>query len=217
MPSALSGPGCLAAAALGGLLMAQVLTAPAALAHDELVSSVPADGDELPTSPAAVTLTFGEPVSADFSQVVVTGPDAAAWQVGSPSVDGATLTQPLTESAPAGTYEVAWRVVSTDGHPVSGVFSYVVAGNPATPTAPPTAPSAAPSAGSVPPAGGSQQSDRTTPPTRGEVTASPVAATSPAATTSWWPIIAVLVVLMVALAAGAVVVSRRRDPAGRGG
>ncbi|MBA3418777.1 MAG: copper resistance protein CopC [Geodermatophilaceae bacterium] len=138
-----------------------------------------------------------------FAQLTVTGPDGAGRQSGTPEVSGTTVTQPLTEQGPAGTYEVAWRVVSADGHPISGVFSYVVTTGPTTAVPPsPTAPTSTATA----------QAPRHT-----VVSASPAAAVSTAGSTNWVPIAAVLVVLLVALGVAAAVVSRRRGARGGGG
>jgi hypothetical protein len=72
-------------------------------------------------------------VASELSQVVVTGPEAGAWEQGGPTVDGATVTQPLRPLEPSGVYEVTWRVVADDGHPISGTFAFTYAGTP-TPT-----------------------------------------------------------------------------------
>lgn len=193
----------LAAAALVALLAAQLLSATTAFAHDALISSAPADGAQVARSPAVVTLTFNGPVITQFAQLTVTGPDGAGRQSGTPEVSGTTVTQPLTEQGPAGTYEVAWRVVSADGHPISGVFSYVVTTGPTTAVPPsPTAPTSTATA----------QAPRQT-----VVSASPAAAVSTAGSTNWVPIATVLVVLLVALGVAAAVVSRRRGARGGGG
>lgn len=199
----------LAAVAVSGLLVAHVLTAPIASAHDALIAIAPTDGTEVATSPAAVTLTFNGPVSTQFSEVVVTGPDGAAWQLDASTVSGAIVTQPLAADGPAGTYEVAWRVVSADGHPISGAFSYVVTTGPIT--------SAAPSTASVPPEESSPPAATASPPGQSAADPSPTAATAPDDATNWLPIVLVLVVLMAALGLAAFVVSRRSGSVGRGG
>lgn len=133
-------------AALVLLLAAQVAAGGPASAHDYLISTSPADGRSVATSPARVTMTFNEAVSTRFSTVVVTGPKGGSWQSGGPQVLGATVTQPLRTLGPAGAYRVTWRVVSADGHPVGGAFSFTLtrAGN-GTPAA-----DAAPGGGGAP-------------------------------------------------------------------
>jgi hypothetical protein len=58
---------------------------------------------------------------------VVTGPDGSRATSGKPRVDAATVRQPLA-TGPAGDYTVAYRVVSEDGHPVTGELTFTVSG-----------------------------------------------------------------------------------------
>lgn len=130
----------LAAALLS--LFALVATASPALAHDELTGTDPADGAVVDAVPDAVTLTFSRPLLADAGTAVVEVTDAAGEQIqdGAPVIDGATVTQAINAPVSAdGAYQVAWKVVSTDGHPISGGFSFTVEGAaPPAPTATPT-------------------------------------------------------------------------------
>jgi copper transport protein len=82
-----------------------------------------------------VLLSFTEPVEARFAIVSVT--DAGGNQVtaGPPrSAPGAaqTLLAPL-KRVPEGWYLVFWRVISADGHPVRGAFTFAVGPNPGPP------------------------------------------------------------------------------------
>jgi len=103
-----------------------VLTAGPVSAHSALQSSTPADQAELVQPPTAVTLTFNEAVDSEFSDVVVTGPDGQARQEGATQVQGSTVTQPLRPLTEDGRYDVAYRVVSADGHPITGELSFTV-------------------------------------------------------------------------------------------
>lgn len=108
-----------------------VAAAPAAFAHDELVRTDPANGATLERLPPVVTLTFAEaPDGAPGATLVeVLGPAGAAVQQGAPAVEGDVVAQRLKAGiAAAGTYSVRFKVVSADGHPVSGEFSFTVAG-----------------------------------------------------------------------------------------
>lgn len=111
----------LALIALLALPVALLLGAPAASAHDRLVSSSPADGSSVPF-PKEITLTFNESVASVGAVIVVKSGDQE-WQNGVPKVDGRTVTQQV-RTAPAGSYTVAWRVTSADGHPISGQFAF---------------------------------------------------------------------------------------------
>ncbi len=75
--------GRLAAAAAAGAALLLATAAPAS-AHNQLESTVPADGAELDAPPASVVLTFDQPVLALGTQVVVLGPDGAVSRPASP-------------------------------------------------------------------------------------------------------------------------------------
>lgn len=92
--------------------------------HNELLGTDPADGAQLDTGPARVALTFDLPAKRGFSTVVVTGPDGHQWQAGPATEEGATVLAPLRPLGPAGGYTVAWRIISTDGHPTRGTFRF---------------------------------------------------------------------------------------------
>jgi len=95
-----------------------------AAAHDVLISSDPADGSTVQTAPATVTLTFDQPVQ-DFEPVItMTGPDGQSYQSGSPTVDSTVVTSAVGEITQAGEYVIAYRVVSADGHPVTGEVKF---------------------------------------------------------------------------------------------
>lgn len=94
-----------------------------ALAHAGLVAADPADGIVLPTAPALLNLSFTEPVT----PLVFTLVDPSGQRL---DLEGAVATdqqvsQPLPHGLGRGTHLVSWRVVSADGHPVSGslIFS----------------------------------------------------------------------------------------------
>jgi copper resistance protein C len=117
-----------------------------ARAHTTLVSSTPANGATVRTAPAAVTLTFNEPVRGNGSVVTVTGPDGSAAGSGRLVVRGAVVTQPLVPLAAAGRFTVRYAVRSLDGHTVRGqrVFTFASpggtgGGSPAPGAAPPAA------------------------------------------------------------------------------
>lgn len=108
------------------LTAAAVLLPQAALAHDELVSTDPADGTSLQEGPDELTLTFSGQIAEVGAAVAVT--DAAGTSVveDEPEVDGVTVVQDLADDLAAGDYEAVWRVTSQDGHPISGTFGFVV-------------------------------------------------------------------------------------------
>lgn len=120
-----------------------------ASAHDALVSSSPAADSSVETLPAELTLTFSAKLidGEGATELTVTDPAGQSVIDGTPTVEGAIVTQPLRGSGPAGEYHVVWKVVSSDGHPTSGEFSFIVTvGDESAPTDEPTtaAPTAAP-------------------------------------------------------------------------
>jgi copper resistance protein C len=102
-----------------------------AAAHTALTGSDPANGATEERAPTVVTLTFTEAIDPTFANVVVTGTDGRNWAVGPPRVSGPELRVPLSPDMPdGGEYMVGYRVVSEDGHPVSGSIAFTVAGVP---------------------------------------------------------------------------------------
>jgi methionine-rich copper-binding protein CopC len=104
---------------------ALLATATEASAHSVLVSSNPPEGATLATPPATVSLTFNENVRAP-AYVVVSGPGGARVDDGAPGILNATVTERLRPGR-AGTYTIAYRVMSADGHPVEGELTYGLA------------------------------------------------------------------------------------------
>ena len=162
---------------------------PAGLAlHAQLLGSSPEDGSTVATA-EQVVLTFNEDVDATFVKVSVQGPDGSET-AGKPTVAEREVTQALAPDLPAGEHVVTYRVVSTDGHPVSGSVTFTSAQPPASATPSPTSTAATPSPSASPVA-----------------SATPTATTAPASGSSGedstpWLVVAV-VALLAALGLGA--------------
>ncbi|MEV7692604.1 copper resistance CopC family protein [Microbacterium sp. NPDC089189] len=110
-----------------GLAAVVVLTAALpASAHDELVASTPTDGEQLAAAPTAIELDYSAEVLDVGALVIVADADDHDWVAGPAVVSGTSVSVPLTENMPDGGYEVRWRVVSSDGHPISGVIPFAV-------------------------------------------------------------------------------------------
>ena len=120
-------------AALVVLAAAGALALPAAAwAHAVLLETTPQPSVVVNQPPAVVLLNYSEAVEPRFAIVSVT--DAAGRQqtAGAPrrsATDPTTLVVPLRR-VPPGWYLVYWRVVSVDGHPVRGAFTFAVGPNP---------------------------------------------------------------------------------------
>ncbi|MBE7699836.1 copper resistance protein CopC [Oerskovia sp. Sa1BUA8] len=135
-PSAPAGPVRLLVATLAALatlaatLLLGVVGAVPAQAHDRILSSDPADGAQLDAAPAALTMTFSTEPLAVEPQVVVTDTAGTVVAQGAPTIEGTSATFPWPAELTGDTYTVAWRVVSSDGHPIEGTFSFAVAAAP---------------------------------------------------------------------------------------
>lgn len=96
-------------------------------AHDELVSQSPAQGDTVSAGVIDIRLEFSDPPLAledgSGNEIFVTGPNGAIKYAGCLPIEGnfGVLTADLDQ---VGTHTVAWRVVSSDGHPISGEFTF---------------------------------------------------------------------------------------------
>ncbi|ROO83771.1 hypothetical protein EDD29_1280 [Actinocorallia herbida] len=114
-------------------LAALTLAAPAApaSAHTALSGSSPADGAKV-DSVAEVVLTFNEEVRS--GQVVIQNAAEKPVHKGKVTVSGTDVTRKVRDALPAGKYTVGYRVISADGHPVTGTLTFTVTG--AAPTAP---------------------------------------------------------------------------------
>jgi methionine-rich copper-binding protein CopC len=219
-----------AGALLAGLgLGAAMAGAPAASAHDFLVSTSPAADSTVTEALTEVSLTFNEPPLTQLDAGIAievrdaSGADVAAGEV---MIVDSTLSI-ATAPAAVGPLTVLWQTVSSDGHPVSGEFRFdyqgpiVVPTEGATPSAAsspspsPASPhsgpvtgdaetSSTPSGAGVVPDGGGDSSSTT------ETVASDSAA----------PLVAVgvgaAVLLLVVVLATVLVVSRRRNAPGAG-
>ena len=104
----------------------------AALAHSDLQSTSPLAGETVEAGRIDVTLKFNEDVltgEGSGAVISVIGPvegDATEHSDGcvdairgSLVIEGVSLDQP-------GTYEVNWRAVSADGHPIEGTYEFIV-------------------------------------------------------------------------------------------
>ncbi|PZG12835.1 copper resistance protein CopC [Micromonospora craterilacus] len=98
-----------------------------AYAHNVLRKASPAQDARLKTSPAKITLEFMQKLNPTFTTITLS--DAAEQKVatGEPEVTGTKGTVTIDAPLANGTYTVAYRVVSTDGHPVQGSYRFTVA------------------------------------------------------------------------------------------
>ncbi|WP_407345453.1 copper resistance protein CopC [Pengzhenrongella phosphoraccumulans] len=111
------------------VLLTLVLTLAGALpasAHDQLIETTPATGSVVATAPATVSLRFRDDVLNLSSQLIVRGPAGDVVLDVPGVVEATTLSAPLPPDLADGTYQVAWRVVAGDGHPLQGAFEFSI-------------------------------------------------------------------------------------------
>lgn len=98
-----------------------------AWAHNVLIESRPGDGDMVEGAPEIVELVFDQRVQPGFNTVTVTGPDGNRWEETSEAtVSNDTVSTSLHPLGPEGEYTVGYRVLSADGHTVTGSTTFTL-------------------------------------------------------------------------------------------
>lgn len=111
------------------LTVALVLSlASTAFAHAALKGSTPAPDQVLERSPERVELLFTEEVDVSFSAIAVYDHSGARVDRGDAYRDPSDPSRVVAALPPLrdGLYTVAWRVISLDGHPISGTYGFTV-------------------------------------------------------------------------------------------
>ena len=98
-----------------------------AAAHTSVVKTVPGYKSTLTEMPQAISIEFTDVLMTlgdkKVNSIELTGPDGSPVVIESTSIDQRTLTVQLPEqSYQDGTYLVSYRVVSADGHSISGSY-----------------------------------------------------------------------------------------------
>lgn len=126
--------------AVGAALVASVtIGATPALAHAVLDSSSPYDGERLAEAPTEVRFVFDEPVALAENATAVLADDGKRVDR-STTVGGTTVIVTLAAPLAEGSYTASYRVVSADGHTVSGAIRFGVNADPNIPSAAPPTP-----------------------------------------------------------------------------
>ena len=107
-------------------LAACLLLPPLAGAHAHLEGAVPADGSIISAAPAELVLRFSEPARLTSLSMSRTGTPEPVKFGSLPTVTGAEIRLPAPALLP-GSYELRYRVLSADGHIVSGTIHFAIA------------------------------------------------------------------------------------------
>ncbi len=132
------------AATTATVFVLSVAMAPTTSAHADLQVSTPADGESLEIAPEEIRLTFSEELFEELVEISIL--DAAGDLYSTIEVEqtpppGTDVIFPWPTQAPPGDYSIAYRVVSADGHPVTGTISFSYAATAAEPSTPEPSPS----------------------------------------------------------------------------
>jgi len=127
------------AVTMATVFVLSVAIAPTAFAHADLQVSTPEDGESLEIAPEEIRLTFSEELFEELVEISIL--DAAGDLYSTIEVEqtpppGTDVIFPWPTQTPPGEYSIAYRVVSADGHPVTGTISFSYAA-----TAPQSSPS----------------------------------------------------------------------------
>jgi methionine-rich copper-binding protein CopC len=108
-------------------LLVSLLVGPAATAHDDVIDQVPAPGSQVEAGLVEIKLDFSNELLdlGSGAEIVVTAPDGSLAPATCAALNG-TLASAQTDLDQAGTYTVAWRVVSSDGHPIEGSYNFEI-------------------------------------------------------------------------------------------
>jgi methionine-rich copper-binding protein CopC len=129
---------------LAAAMLALGVPTGAAWAHSSEISTTPSAGDVLDAAPSEVRVEFDSDLLDMGAAIVVRDAAGASVVVGEPEVGRRSLSVPVDPTARPGDYQVAYRVVSEDGHTIESTFEYMVAGGSGTVAASPTTTRAAP-------------------------------------------------------------------------
>ncbi|MBP2001587.1 copper transport protein [Paenibacillus shirakamiensis] len=111
-----------------------------ASAHANIVTSNPTPNQTLTTAPKEISIVFNEAVENVFHSIEMTSATGKKITLGPSTIDTnnpARLTAKLSQTLPDDIYTINWRVVSADGHPITGVIPFIMGtgGSTQTPTA----------------------------------------------------------------------------------
>jgi methionine-rich copper-binding protein CopC len=127
-------------------VVATLMSVSAASGHSQLVSSDPVDGSVLSAPPNQLVLTFNEALLKEAVAVAIANGAGEAVSGAVATAVGAIVTIPWPSDLPPDNYSVSYRIVSGDGHPITGSigFSYTSASSSPSVAPPEATPEATP-------------------------------------------------------------------------
>lgn len=98
-------------------------------AHSSLVEQSPKKGEVTRKAPKTLKLQFNEPIEKNLANVIIYDRNGKPVFAGKPSAGNASRAPVLQFPLPVlsdGTYTVKWTIISLDGHPIDGSYSFSV-------------------------------------------------------------------------------------------
>ena len=117
---------------LAAVFASMTLLAPLpAQAHTSLASSVPAKNSTIKAMPKTIALTFDDKLvkiaGKNVSKFSVIGPDGNEIKLGPITLTNQIISATVLEPKPKpGIYKINYRVISGDGHPVTGTIKFTL-------------------------------------------------------------------------------------------
>ena len=97
--------------------------------HSQLITAYPRPGSTIVSAPEKVVLEFNENlinIGGASNVLSVKNSIGQTVSTGVTAVDGAKVSIALSKKLPVGKYTVRWRIVSADGHPLAGRYSFTI-------------------------------------------------------------------------------------------
>ena len=113
------------AAVLLPVIFLAFIAIPGASGHAVLEETRPAQNQVLPEQPEYLEIIFNEPVSPVDRQFRLFD-SAETLTTLEPEAIGNSIQVPLTAELAEGSYVLAWRVISADGHPIGGALAFAI-------------------------------------------------------------------------------------------
>jgi methionine-rich copper-binding protein CopC len=112
------------------IVVTLIASAPAASAHAALESTIPSKGAIVSASTHQITMLFGEDILVIKGQnpnsITVTDSRGKKVSNGAVEVSGSKISSAIKTPLAKGRYTVKYRVVSADGHVVTGSYNFSV-------------------------------------------------------------------------------------------
>lgn len=105
-----------------------LLSSPVALAHGEIISTSPEQYTNAAPIPTQVWIQFDGNLQTLDGQAIntidVVDSTGLTVSFGDPVIEGGTITTKLSGQSAPGVFTVSYRIVSEDGHPVEGSYTF---------------------------------------------------------------------------------------------